>query len=57
MTILDEYYAKDSKHVYFAGNEVVGADAASFRVTGPWTGADTNRSYKLGKPVRVAGDN
>jgi len=50
MAILDEYYAKDLQNVFYEGEQVPGADPVSFRVTGPWSGADKSRTYRFGEP-------
>ncbi len=48
-------YARDVQRVYYAGQVISGADAATFSVEGSslsQTARDSKRGYRAGKPVR-----
>jgi hypothetical protein len=51
VTILNETHAKDSSRVYFRGEPIQGADAASFETVSPGviSGRDEDYEYELGK--------
>jgi len=47
--VLDEYYAKDLLKVYYQGNEISGAEPASFEVLEYGYASDKNSFYQAGK--------
>ena len=51
LTILNEMYAKDTRHVYYAGEAISGADAETFEVIGPGVilGQDASWKYDKGR--------
>lgn len=48
--VLNWYYGKDATTVFYKGQPIEGADAASFEVTDLFAATDKNRSYDFGEP-------
>lgn len=46
-------YAADKHRVFFMGEEIPGADPATFRVVDFYIGQDKNRAYKKGKSTQI----